>query len=91
MDSKPAVDNVKWTRGGRYIATTFRHVIPTLEPGDQGDRGIILELQTDLREEFTIMDEDTIIYHTMLNGHLNTVNRHEIGKLMQRSWDGWFG
>ena len=57
MDSKPAVDNVKWTRGGRYIATTFRHVIPTLEPGDQGDRGIILELQTNLREDFTIMEK----------------------------------
>ena len=57
MDSKPAVDNVKWTRGGRYIATTFRHVIPTLEPGDQGDRGIIVELQTNLREDFTIMEK----------------------------------
>ena len=57
MDSKPAVDNVKWTRGGRYIATTFRHVIPTLEPGDQGDRGIILELQTDLRDDINIMEK----------------------------------
>ena len=36
MDSKPAVDNVKWTRSGRYIATTFRHVIPTLDREDQG-------------------------------------------------------
>ena len=26
VDSKPRVDTVKWTRAGRYIATTFRHV-----------------------------------------------------------------
>ena len=31
------VDNVKWTRAGRYIATTFRHVIPTLDIQDQGE------------------------------------------------------
>ena len=30
------VDNVKWTRSGRYIATTFRHVIPTVDMEDEG-------------------------------------------------------
>jgi len=36
VDSKPMVDNVKWTRSGRYIATTFRHVIPTVDIEDEG-------------------------------------------------------
>ena len=36
VDSKPRVDTVKWTRGGRYIATTFRHVIPTVSREDEG-------------------------------------------------------
>ena len=30
VDSKPRVETVKWTRAGRYIATTFHHVIPTV-------------------------------------------------------------
>jgi echinoid protein len=30
------VESVKWTREGRYIATTFRHVIPTIDLKDAG-------------------------------------------------------
>ena len=36
VDSNPSVSSVRWTRGGRYIATTFRHVIPTLGLSDGG-------------------------------------------------------
>ena len=36
VDSKPRVESVKWTREGRYIATTFRHVIPTIDLKDAG-------------------------------------------------------
>ena len=36
VDSNPSVSSVKWTRGGRYIATTFRHVIPTVSLEDEG-------------------------------------------------------
>ena len=36
VDSNPSVSSVKWTRAGRYIATTFRHVIPTVTQEDEG-------------------------------------------------------
>ena len=36
VDAKPQVNSVKWTRLGRYIATTFRHVIPRVSKGDEG-------------------------------------------------------
>ena len=36
VDSNPSVSSVRWTRGGRYVATTFRHVIPTVARGDGG-------------------------------------------------------
>ena len=36
VDSNPSVSSVRWTRAGRYIATTFRHVIPTLGLQDTG-------------------------------------------------------
>ena len=35
VDSNPRVSSVRWTRAGRYIATTFRHVIPTLGVQDR--------------------------------------------------------
>lgn len=36
VDSNPSVSSVRWTRSGRYIATTFRHVIPSLSLSDDG-------------------------------------------------------
>ena len=36
VDSNPQVSSVKWTLGGRYISTTFRHVIPTVSRQDEG-------------------------------------------------------
>ena len=36
VDANPAVSAVRWTRAGRYVATSFRHVIPTVGREDAG-------------------------------------------------------
>ena len=41
--------------------------------------------------ELTDRTDAMIVPFIVLAGYLNTVNRHEIGRLMQRSWDGRFG
>ena len=44
------MSSVRWTRGGRYIATTFRHVIPTLGLADGG----LYTCEVKLREELSL-------------------------------------
>ncbi len=36
VDSKPPVTSVKWTRGGRFINTQFKHTIPRVTLQDSG-------------------------------------------------------
>jgi echinoid len=36
VDAKPAVSNVRWTRGGRFIATSFSHSLPRVALQDAG-------------------------------------------------------
>ncbi len=36
VDSKPAVNTVKWTRNGRFIDTNFKHTIPRVSLDDAG-------------------------------------------------------
>ncbi|CAB3378504.1 Hypothetical predicted protein [Cloeon dipterum] len=36
VDAKPAVSNVRWTRGGRFVATSFTHTIPKVGLSDSG-------------------------------------------------------
>ena len=36
VDAKPAVYSVRWTRAGRYIATTFNHTLRSVSLDDDG-------------------------------------------------------
>jgi echinoid protein len=36
VDAKPAVNNVRWTRNGRFIATAFNHTLPRVAMQDAG-------------------------------------------------------
>ena len=36
VDAKPAVNNVRWMRGGRFIATTFNHTLRSVSLDDDG-------------------------------------------------------
>ena len=68
----------------KYYPATFSHAPVELRPV----KVIVfpLELQTKVREDFTITFKALLRHYTMLNGCLKMVSRCEIGTQMQRSF-----